>query len=279
MNPIVNIGIKAARRAGSIIVRHIDRIDQLSVQKKGRNDFVSDVDRMAEEDIIDTIHYLYPNHRIIAEESGQTHSPDSEHQGKDEFEWIIDPLDGTTNYLHGNPNFAVSLGIRHQGRIEHGIIFDPLRDEIYTASRGQGAQLNNRRIRISGRASMQQSLICTGYPNLEAHDFESGNFDSWLKCFRSLLPKVASIRHSGSAVLDLASVACGRTDAFWQPGLKIWDIAAGSLLVREAKGLVADFDGNQDFLESGDIIAANQGIFNELLALVKSKLGATASSS
>ncbi len=268
MNSIVNVGIKAARRAGRIIVQHIDRIDQLSVQKKGRNDFVSDVDRMAEEDIIDTIHYLYPNHRIIAEESGQTHSPDSEHQGENEFEWIIDPLDGTTNYLHGNPNFAVSLGVRHKGKMEHSIIFDPLRDEIYTASRGQGAQLNNRRIRISGRASMQQSLICTGYPNRDAHDF-----DSWLECFRLLLPKVASIRHSGSAVLDLASVACGRTDAFWEPGLKIWDIAAGSLLVREAKGLVADFDGAQDFLESGNIIAANQGIFNELLVLIKSKLG------
>ena len=268
MNPLVNTGIKAARRAGSIILRHIDRIDQLSVEKKGSHDFVSEVDHMAEEDIIDTIHYLYPNHRIIAEESGTQHSPDSEPQGEDEFEWIIDPLDGTTNFLHGNPNFAVSLGIRHKGRIEHGIIFDPMRDEIFTASRGQGAQLNNRRIRLTGRVSLQQSIISVGYPNINAH-----NFDSWLKCFRSLLPKVAGIRHSGSAALDLASVASGRTDAFWQPDLKIWDLAAGSLLVREAKGLVADFDGNQDFLENGNIIAANQKLFNELMTLVTSKLG------
>lgn len=268
MNSLVNVGIKAARRAGRIIVQHIDKIEHLSVQQKGRNDFVSDVDRMAEEDIIDTIHYLYPNHRILAEESGATHSPDSEHQGNDEFEWIIDPLDGTANYLHGNPNFAVSLGVRHKGRIEHGIIFDPLRDEIYTASRGQGAQLNDRKIRIRGHVSMQHSLICTGCP-----DLAGDNFDSWLKCFRLLLPKVAGIQHSGSAVLDLASVACGRTDAFWQSGLKIWDIAAASLLIREAKGLVADFDGTQDFLESGNIIAANQGIFNDMVVLIQSRLG------
>ena len=268
MNPIVNIGIKAARRAGSIIVRHLDRLDQLSVDKKGRNDFVSEVDRMAEEDIIDTIHYLYPNHRILAEESGQKFSPDSEHQGEDEFEWIIDPLDGTTNFLHGNPNFGVSIGVRHKGRIEHGIIFDPLRDEIFTATRGQGAQLNNRRIRVSGQTSLEKSLISTGYPNIDI-----SRFDNWLKCFRSIMPRVASIRHSGSAALDLAYVACGRTDAFWEPDLQIWDIAAGSLLVREAKGLVADFEAKQDFLENGNIVAANQGIFNELMSIVKLKFG------
>lgn len=271
MSPILKLGIKAARRAGRIIVQHIDKIDQLSVEKKGRNEFVSDVDRKSEEDIIDTIHYLFPNHRIIAEESGQIHSPDSEHQGEDEFEWIIDPLDGTTNYLHRNPNFAVSLAVRHKGRIEYGIIYDPLRDELYTASRGQGAQLNDRRIRMVGHTSMQQSLICAGYPNIDAN-----NFDDWFKCFKMLLPKVAGIQYSGSAALDLAFVASGRTDAFWEPGLKIWDIAAGSLLIREAKGIVADFDGGQDYLESGNIIAANQGLFNELLVLVKSKLGTKA---
>ncbi len=226
---------------------------------------------MAEEDIIDTIHYLYPNHRILAEESGKKHSPDLVHQGNDEFEWIIDPLDGTINFLHGNPNFAVSLGIRHKGNIEHAIIFDPLRDEIFTASRGQGAQLNNRRIRISNRTSIQQSIISVGYPNINID-----NFDSWLKCFRAMLSKAGSIRSSGSAALDLAHVACSRTDAFWQADLKIWDVAAGSLLVREAKGLVADFDGNQNFLENGNIIAANQLIFNDLITMVKSRLGSKA---
>ncbi len=268
MNPLVNVGIKAARRAGSLIVRNIDRLEKLSVDKKGKNDFVSEVDRMAEEDIIDTIHYLYPNHRIIAEESGQLHSPDSEHQGEDEFEWIIDPLDGTTNFLHGHPSFAISIGVRHKGRIEHGVIFDPLREEIYTASRGQGAQLNNRRIRVSGQTSLEQSLITAGYPNRGI-----GDFDDWMKCFRSLLPKVNNILHSGSAALDLAYVASGRTDAYWEPGLKIWDIAAGSLLVREAKGLVADFDGNQDFLDSGNIVAASPGIFNQIMTVIKSKAG------
>ena len=270
MNPIVNTGIKAARRAGSIILRHIDRLDRLSVQKKGRNNFVSDVDRMAEEDIIDTIHYLYPNHRILAEESGRQHSADAESQGdgEDEFEWIIDPLNGTTNFLHGNPNFAVSLAIRHRGNIVHGIIFDPLRDEIFTASRAHGAQLNDRRIRLAGHVSMQQSIISAGYP-----DMSRDNFAKWLNCLRTVLPKVASTRYSGSAALELASVACGRSDAFWQPCLKIWEVAAGSLLVREAKGLVADFDGAQGFLESGNIIAANQSLFNELVTLVKSELG------
>jgi myo-inositol-1(or 4)-monophosphatase len=268
MNPIVNVGVKAARRAGSIIVRHLDRLDQLSVEKKGRNDFVSEVDRKAEEDIIDTIHYLYPNHRILAEESGQSQSPDSEHQGDDEFEWIIDPLDGTTNFLHGNPNFAVSIGVRHKGRIEHGIIFDPLRDEIFTATRNQGAQLNNRRIRVSGQRNLDKSLISTGYPNLGISDF-----DNWLKCFRAMLPRVGSMRHSGSAALDLAYVACGRTDAYWEPQLQIWDVAAGSLIVREAKGLVADFNAGQDFLDNGNIVAANQGIFNDVMTIVKPKLG------
>jgi myo-inositol-1(or 4)-monophosphatase len=266
MNPIVNIGVKAARRAGSIIIRNMDRLDQLSVDRKGRNDFVSEVDRLAEEDIIDTIHYHYPNHRIIAEESGRAYSPDSAHQGIDEYEWIIDPLDGTTNFLHGHPNFAVSLGVRHKGRMEHGIIFDPLRDEIFTATRGHGAQLNNRRIHVSGLESLDQCLVTSGYPNRNLE-----NFDAWIKCFRSLLPKVHNILHSGSAALDLAYVACGRTDAYWEPGLDIWDIAAGSLIVREGKGLVSDFSGNQDFLESGNIIAANQGVFNQLLALIKTK--------
>ena len=266
MNPLVNTAIKAARRAGSIILRYIDRIDQLSVQEKSRNDFVSDIDRMAEEDIVDTIHYLYPDHAILAEESGSQYSPAAEHRG--EFEWIIDPLDGTTNFLHGNPNFAVSIAVRHQGRIEHGVIFDPMRDEIFTASRGQGALLNNRRLHMHGHVSMRQSIVSVGYPNVNIV-----HFDNWLKCFRSLLPKIASIRHSGSAALDLASVACGRTDAFWQPDLDIWDVAAGSLLVREAKGLVADFDGNQNFLENGNIIAANPSLFNELTTLIKPKLG------
>ena len=265
MNPIVNVGIKAARRAGSIIVRYLDRLDQLSVEKKGRHDFVSQVDRMAEEDIIDTIHYLYPNHKILAEESGKKLSP-KQIDSSEDVEWIIDPLDGTTNYLHGHPHFCVSIAARVNGRVEHAIIFDPLRDEIFTATRGQGAQLNNRRIRVSRQGRLDMCLIGTGYPTRNMT-----HYDAWMLCLRSLLPRVTNIRYSGSAALDLAYVAAGRTDGYWEPGLEIWDIAAGSLLVREAGGLVSDFQGQQNFLESGHIVAGNARVFNELLATVKSK--------
>ena len=273
MSPILNVGIKAARRAGSIILRYLDRLDQLSVEKKGRNDFVSEVDRMAEEDIIDTIHYLYPHHQILAEESGQQHSPDKDHlpKGKNnlddqDVEWIIDPLDGTTNYLHGHPHFCVSLAARIKGRIEYGIIFDPLRDEIFTASRGQGAQLNNRRIRVSGQGRFEQSLIATGYPTRNM-----AYYDAWMNSFRAILPKVSNIRYSGSAALDLAYVASGRVDGYFEPGLAIWDIAAGALMVREAGGLVADFKGDQDFLNSGHIVAGNHRLFNHLMSVVKNR--------
>ncbi len=275
MSPIITVGIKAARRAGSIILRYLDRLDQLSVEKKGRNDFVSEVDRMAEEDIIDTIHYLYPHHHILAEESGQRFSPDNSNPMAEknrlddqEVEWIIDPLDGTTNYLHGHPHFCVSIAARIKGRIEHGIIFDPLRDEIYTVSRGQGAQLNSRRIRVSGQGKLEHSLVGTGYPTRNMT-----YYDAWMSSLRSVLPKVSNIRYSGSAALDLAYVASGRIDAYWEPGLAIWDIAAGSLLVREAGGLTSDFKGGQDFLESGHIVAGNQGMFNQLLATVKNRAG------
>ena len=275
MSPIINVGIKAARRSGAIILRYLDRLDQLSVEKKGRNDFVSEVDRMAEEDIIDTIHYLYPHHQILAEESGETHSPDinNPRQGKNQLDdqdvqWIIDPLDGTTNYLHGNPHFCVSIAARIKGRIEHAIVFDPLRDELYTASRGQGAQLNSRRIRVSGQGKFDQSLIATGYPTKNM-----AYYDAWMNSFRSVLPKVSNIRYSGSAALDLAWVAAGRVDGYWEPGLSIWDVAAGSLLVREAGGLVADFKGEQNFLETGHIVAGNHRLFNHLMSTVKLRTG------
>jgi len=268
MNPIINVGIKAARRAGKLILRYLDRLDRLSVDKKGRNDFVSEVDRMAEDDIIETIHYLYPNHLILAEESGNAQSPPPDGKNKDEVEWIIDPLDGTTNYLHGHPHFCISLAARIKGRIEHGVIFDPLRDEIYTASRGQGAQLNNRRIRVSGQGRFDQTILSTGFPTRDMT-----HYDAWMNGFRAILPRVSTIRYSGSAALDLAYVACGRVDGYWEPGLAVWDIAAGSLLVREAGGLAADFQGQQNFLRSGNIVAANQRIFNDLLALVKGKAG------
>lgn len=262
MDPIVNIGIKAARQAGNIILRYIDQIDRLAVEKKGRNDFVTEVDRMAEDDIVETIHKNYPAHLILAEESGEDRTPAE--SDADEFQWIIDPLDGTTNFLHGHPEFAVSIGVRKGGIMHHGIIYDPLRNEMYTASRNQGAQMNGRRIRVSAHNSIRQSIITIGHPSRNL-----SNFDQWIGCMNEVVRKSGGIRHSGSAALDLAYVACGRTDAFWEPTLKPWDIAAGSLLVREARGLVADFDGEQNFMESGNILAANAHIFTDLLAIIK----------
>ncbi len=268
MNPLVNVGIKAARNAGNIIIRYMDQVDRLAVEKKGRNDFVSEVDQAAEDEIIEVIQRAYPHHRIIAEESGSARTSAEALTSKDDVEWIIDPLDGTTNFLHGHPDYVVSIGIRCKGRMEHGIIFNPLRNELFTASRGQGAQLDNRRIRVSGQTQLENSLVTVGYP---APDLP--HFDVWLKCMDEVVKKSAGIRHTGSTALDLAYIACGRTDAFWQPRLKIWDIAAGSLIVREARGLVADFEGKQDFLENGNIICANPKIFNELLFLIKPVLG------
>ncbi len=263
MNPILTLAVKAARRAGNIILRYMDRLDQIVVEQKGPNDFVSEVDRMVEEDIIDTIHYLYPNHSIVAEESGGQLCDDSEQQ---EMEWIIDPLDGTANYLHGHPHFAVSIAARQNGQVQHGVIFDPLRDEMYTASRGQGAQINNRRIRVTHKNTLVHSLLATGFPHKHHADYEQ-----WMHTFQTLLPQAIGMRRCGSAALDLAYVACGRLDGYWEPGLGAWDIAAGSLLVREAGGLVADFQGGQDFLQSGQVIAANQMIFSELMRVVSTK--------
>lgn len=264
MDPIVNIGIKAARRAGSFIVRYLDRLEQVSVEKKGRRDFVSEIDRMAEQDIIDTIHHAYPNHRILAEESGEqvgsSENPDSE------FEWIIDPLDGTTNFLHGHPHFSISLGVRRNGVMQHAVIFDPLREELFTATRAKGAQLNSRRIRTSGKSSLEESLVATGFPLRDMT-----KLDASMRVLRAVLPKASDIKVSGSAALDLAYVACGRLDGYWETGIQAWDMAAGSLLVREAGGLTADFTGEQSFLETGEIVAANQPMFNELMSIVKSR--------
>jgi len=261
MDPIVNIGIKAARRAGQFIVRYLDRLEQVSVEKKGRRDFVSEIDRMAEQDIIDTIHHAYPSHSILAEESGST-----EGETKEEFEWVIDPLDGTTNFLHGHPHFCVSLGVRKNGVVHHAIIFDPLRDELFTATRSKGAQLNGRRMRTSGKSSLDEALVASGFPLRDLT-----KLDPSMRILRAVLPKVSDVKVSGSAALDLAYVACGRLDGYWESGLKAWDMAAGSLLVREAGGLTADYQGEQNFLDSGDIVAANQPMFNELMSIVKSR--------
>ncbi|MGI9310852.1 MAG: inositol monophosphatase family protein [bacterium] len=296
-SPLLNIAVKAARQAGRIILRQMERLDRVTVERKGHNDFVSAVDRMAEEAIIDIVHHLYPSHRIIAEESGEhpgqppaeTAAPKSERKpgqksstksesksaqkpvraADRECEWIIDPLDGTANYLHGHPQFAVSIAVRCGGRLEHGVVFDPLRDELYTASRGQGAHLNSRRIRVTGQDKLARAMLATGFPFRR-----SANFEPWMRAFEALLPRVSDMRRGGSSALDLAYVAAGRLDGFWESGLACWDIAAGSLLVREAGGLVADFDGAQKFLENGQIVAANPKIFNDILVAASASIGA-----
>ena len=260
MNPLLTVAVKAARRAGRTILRHIDRLERIAVEQKGRNDFVSEVDRMAEDDIVGLIQSRYPNHRIVAEERGGELAPAP---GREEVEWIIDPLDGTTNYLHAHPHFAVSIAARHNGEVRHAVIFDPLRDEMYTASRGQGAQLNSRRIRVTGQRRLEHCLLATGL-----HYRGAAQFERWLRCFKALIPRVIDVRRCGSAALDLAYVACGRFDGYWQSGLAPWDIAAGCLLVREAGGLVADFQGMQNFLETGQVIAANRVIFNDLMVII-----------
>lgn len=256
MPPLLNIAIRAARAAGALIVRQMERVDTLNVGVKGRNDFVSEVDERAERIIIDTIHKAYPDHGILAEESGA-------HSGN-EYVWIIDPLDGTTNFLHNFPHFAVSIAVEHKSNIIHGVVFDPVRQELFTASRGGGAQLDSRRIRVGRRPDLEGALLGTGFPFREI-----ASLDGYLKTLRGFLPRCAGVRRAGSAALDLAYVAAGRLDGFWEFGLSRWDIAAGVLLVHEAGGLVSDPEGGEGYLESGDIIAGNPKITKKMLQTLR----------
>ena len=256
MHPMLNIAIRAARAAGNVIIRQIDYVQDISVNEKSRNDFVTDVDRKAEAVIIDTILKAYPEHAILAEESG--------HQGDSEYQWIIDPLDGTTNFLHGFPQFAVSIALQHKGILSQAVVYDPLRQELFTASRGAGAQLNERRIRVSKRRHLNGALLGTGFPFRE-----NARIEQYIETFRILFPVTAGVRRAGAAALDLAYVACGRLDGFWEFGLKPWDIAAGALLIEEAGGIVSSMDGKQNFLESGDIIAGNPSLLEELSKKIK----------
>jgi myo-inositol-1(or 4)-monophosphatase len=258
MHPLLNIGIKAARAAGNLIVRYLDRIEGMPISSKGRNDFVSDVDRAAEQVIIDTIRKAYPEHAILAEESGAS--------GGGDCQWIIDPLDGTTNFLHGFPQFAVSIALRVKGVLDQAVVYDPLRQELFTASRGAAAMLNNRRIRVSRQTTLDGALLGTGFPFRE-----QGRLDLYLDIMRKLIPVTAGIRRPGAAALDLAYVACGRLDGFWELGLKPWDIAAGHLLITEAGGRISDLDGSGDCLASGDVLAGNPQIYNAMLDLISGR--------
>jgi len=256
MNPTTNIAVRAARQAASILMRSFNRIETLTIAEKQANDYVSEVDRAAEQAIIETIRRSYPHHAILAEESGT-------HDGN-EYQWIIDPLDGTTNYLHGFPQFSISIAMRHRGQLESAVVYDPLRDEMFTASRGNGALLNDRRLRVSEHKSLQGALIGTGIP------FRDQTYlDAYLGMMKAMVKDTAGIRRPGSAALDLAYVAAGRTDGFWELGLSTWDLAAGVLLVREAGGMVSDIRGGDRHLESGNVIAGNLRVHREMLATLK----------
>ena len=251
MRAALNIAVRAARKAGELITRRMEKVQSIPIDSKGRNDFVTEVDRQAEALIIEIIRKAYPGHGILAEESGA-------HAG-DEHQWIIDPLDGTTNFLHGFPQFAVSIALRVKGRMEDALVYDPLREEQFTASRGHGALLNGRRIRVSRQRSLDGALLGTGFP------FRSlDHLEEYLAMFRALFPVAAGIRRAGAASLDLAYVACGRLDGFWEFSLKPWDTAAGALLIKEAGGIITDMDGSDGFLESGNVVAGSARIVKAL---------------
>jgi len=254
---MVNIAVRAARAAGNIIVRNMDRIDRLAVAAKRSNDFVSEVDQQAEAAIIDILKQAYPNHGIYAEESGRADE-------SAEYQWIIDPLDGTTNYLHGFPQFSVSIALKHKTRLEAAVIYDPVSQELFTAARGEGAQLNDKRIRVSGYSGLKGALLSTGFPYTD-----QSYLDTYIETMKSLMAPTAGIRRPGSAALDLAWLAAGRTDGFWEFNLNAWDIAAGVLIVREAGGIVSDFYGRDGYLDSGDIIAATPKVFPEMLKIIE----------
>jgi len=257
MHPMLNTAVKAARKAGSIISRASSDIERLTIRRKRHNDFVSEVDHAAEEAIIAILREAYPAHGFIAEESGRDRS-------KSEHVWVIDPLDGTTNFLHGFPQYCVSIGMLHKGIPTHAVIFDPTRNELFTASRGAGAYLNERRIRASRTERLENALIGTGFPFRDVEQL-----DEYLRMFRTMTQSCAGLRRPGAAALDLAYVAAGRLDGFWEIGLAPWDIAAGALLVREAGGLIGDLEGEDKFLESGRVVAANPKVFSALLKTLK----------
>lgn len=260
MEPLLNIAVNAARQAGEIIIRHMEQVEHLKITAKNGNDFFSEVDIKAEQSIINNIRKAYPDHSILAEESGTQ-------EGADEITWIIDPLDGTSNYLHGFPFYSVSIAVKIKNRIEHGVVYDPLRHECFSASRGRGARVNDRRIRVSKETQLSAALLGTGFTFRDAHLAQR-----YLPTFQSLFGKCAGMRRTGSAALDLAYLASGRLDGFWEFGLRPWDIAAGSLLVREAGGLISDMHGGDDFLKNGDVVAGTPKVFKALLQTISPAL-------
>jgi myo-inositol-1(or 4)-monophosphatase len=264
MEPMINIALRAARKAGENIVRASDDLDRIDVVAKGVNDFVSEVDIAAEKEIVYQLTKAYPEHAILGEETGLTGSEDAA------YRWVIDPLDGTTNFARGIPHYAVSIACLHKGKLEHAVIVDPVRREEFTASRGRGAALNGRRIRVSKRTSLNGALLGTGIP-FKGHCDD--RLEAYTRSLEVLAGQCAGIRRAGAASLDLAYVAAGRLDGFWEIGLQQWDIAAGALLVREAGGLVADVDASDNYLASGNIVCGNPKCFKAVLQATRPLLG------
>jgi myo-inositol-1(or 4)-monophosphatase len=255
VHALLNIAVRAARAAGEVIIRSLNRLESLTITSKGRNDFVSEVDHAAEAEIIKLIRKNYPHHAFLAEESGRT--------GDSDTIWIIDPLDGTTNFLHGFPTFAVSIACQMKGKLEHGVVYDPISQEIFTASRGGGAHLDNRRIRVSKQRGLEGALIGTGFP----YRANAKYLDSYLLMLRAVMENTAGVRRPGSAALDLAYVAAGRTDAFWEIGLAPWDTAAGTLLIQEAGGRIGTLTGGE-YTQGGNVLAGSPKVYAALVELL-----------
>jgi myo-inositol-1(or 4)-monophosphatase len=262
MHPLLNTAVKAARRAGSIINRAALDRSKLQVQAKGKNDFVTQVDKAAENAIIDILRQAYPDHAILGEESGEL----ARNSGKDaaDYRWIIDPLDGTTNFIHGFPQYCVSIAVQYRGATAHGVVYDPTRNELFTASKGAGAFLDDRRVRVSKCVHLKDALVGTGFPFRE-----SARLTLYMRQLRAVMTSASAVRRPGAAALDLAYVACGRMDAFWEMGLSSWDMAAGALMIKEAGGLVGDLAGEDGYLDKGEIAAATPRVFPQLLAALK----------
>lgn len=259
MHPFVNTAINAARTAGKIIMKGYDRLDLVKVSQKNPKDFVTDIDKAAERAIIDILHTAYPTHSFLSEEVGIIDG--------DEYQWIIDPLDGTTNFIHGFPHFSVSIALRIGAQIEHAVVYDPLRQDLFTATRGEGAQRNSIRIRVSKNNSLKKCLIGTGFP------FRCPKYhDKYYEMLKAISKECVGMRRAGSAALDLAYVASNQLDGFWEFGLGAWDIAAGSLLIREAGGIIIDPTGGEDYLQSGHVITGNPKIVKELTQIISTYL-------
>jgi len=255
-HPTLNIAINAAHIAGDLMRQELHKVASIPVTQKARHDYVTEIDRASEQQIVREIKRFHPDHAILGEEGGE--------QGESEFVWVIDPLDGTSNYLHGMPHFGISIALQVKGRTEHAVVYDPMRDEMFSASRGSGAHLNNTRIRVSARTSLDNAIVATAFPFRQR-----GMMSVYTGIFSDVYKKIEDIRRYGSAALDLAWVAAGRMDAFFEIGLKPWDVAAGALIVREAGGVVSDFDGNDAVENSHSILAAPYKLMTPLRQIIE----------